>query len=106
MQFPSDTVQSRIRTDLGVVSLAAGTRGLVGLWFDGQRHQPAQLDGPHAWPQDLHHPVLVAAIEQLHQYLRGERTGFELPLDLAGGTPFQQDVWRALLSIGCGHTTS
>ena len=46
MQFPSDTVQSRIRTDLGVVSLAAGTRGLVGLWFDGQRHLPAQLDGP------------------------------------------------------------
>jgi methylated-DNA-[protein]-cysteine S-methyltransferase len=34
--------------------------------------------------------VLVAAIEQLHQYLRGERTGFDLPLDLAGGTPFQQ----------------
>ena len=50
MQFPSDTVQSRIRTDLGVVSLAAGTRGLVGLWFDGQRHLPAQLDGPGAWP--------------------------------------------------------
>ena len=106
MQYHPSTVQTSTSTRLGTVRLAASPQGLVGLWFDGQRHQPAQLDGPHAWPQDLHHPVLVAAIEQLHQYLRGERTGFELPLDLAGGTPFQQDVWRALLSIGCGHTTS
>ena len=106
MQYHPSTVQTSTSTRLGTVRLAASPQGLVGLWFDGQRHQPAQLYGPHAWPQDLHHPVLVAAIEQLHQYLRGERTGFELPLDLAGGTPFQQDVWRALLSIGCGHTTS
>lgn len=106
MQYHPSTVQTSTSTRLGTVRLAASPQGLVGLWFDGQRHQPAQLDGPHAWPQDLHHPVLVAAIEQLHQYLRGERTGFELPLDLAGGTPFQQDVWRALLSIGCGRTTS
>ena len=84
MQYHPSTVQTSTSTRLGTVRLAASPQGLVGLWFDGQRHQPAQLYGPHAWPQDLHHPVLVAAIEQLHQYLRGERTGFELPLDLAG----------------------
>ena len=106
MQFHPSTVQTRTATRLGTVRLAASPQGLVGLWFDGQRHLPPQLDGPHAWPQDPQHPVLVAAIEQLHQYLRGERTQFVLPLDLAGGTPFQQDVWRALLTIGCGHTTS
>ena len=106
MQYHPSTVQTSTSTRLGTVRLAASPLGLVGLWFDGQRHQPDQLDGPQAWPHDPQHPVLVAAIEQLHQYLRGERTGFELPLDLAGGTPFQRDVWRALLSIGCGHTTS
>ena len=106
MQFHPSTVQTRTATRLGTVRLAASPQGLVGLWFDGQRHLPPQLDGPHAWPHDPHHPVLIAAIEQLQQYLRGERTQFALPLDLAGGTPFQQDVWRALLSIGCGRTTS
>lgn len=106
MQFPSDTVQSRIRTDLGVVSLAAGTRGLVGLWFDGQRHLPAQLDGPGAWSGDDTHPVLRAAARQLAQYLAGTRQAFDLPLDLSGGTPFQQAVWRALLAIPSGATTS
>ncbi len=106
MQFHPSTVQTRTATRLGTVRLAASPQGLAGLWFDGQRHLPPQLDGPRAWPQDPQHPVLVAAVEQLQQYLRGERTRFELPLDLAGGTPFQRDVWQALLSIGCGHTTS
>ncbi|EER60377.1 methylated-DNA/protein-cysteine methyltransferase [Acidovorax delafieldii 2AN] len=106
MQFHPSTVQTCTSTRLGTVRLAASAQGLAGLWFDGQRHQPPQLSGPGAWPHDPHHPVLVMAIEQLHQYLRGERTRFSLPLDLTGGTPFQQDVWRALLAIDCGHTTS
>jgi methylated-DNA-[protein]-cysteine S-methyltransferase len=29
---------------------------------------------------------------------------FDLPLDLSGGTPFQQSVWQALLSIAAGQT--
>ena len=34
------------------------------------------------------------------------RQAFDLPLDLSGGTPFQQAVWRALLAIPSGATTS
>jgi len=107
MQYPQDTVQCRTTTALGVVHLAASARGLVGLWFDGQSHLPAQLDGPGAWPtDDDHHPVLRAAALQLQQYLDGRRTQFDLPLDLPSGTPFQQAVWRALLTIPRGATTS
>jgi len=50
--------------------------------------------------------VLVEAIGQLRAYFAGERTSFELPLDLQGGTPFQQSVWSALLGIPRGGTTS
>ena len=32
----------------------------------------------------------------------GERAGFDLPLDLSGGTPFQQAVWSALRRIAAG----
>ena len=43
---------------------------------------------------------------QLAAWFAGERTRFELPLDLQAGTPFQQDVWTALLAIPRGGTTS
>ncbi len=106
MQYPPDTVQARTPTALGDVRLAASARGLVGLWFDGQRHLPAQLDGPGAWPTDDAHPVLRAAAAQVREYLDGTRTRFDLPLDLSGGTPFQQAVWQALLAIPRGGTTT
>ena len=106
MQFHPLTVQTHTSTPLGTVRLAASPAGLCGLWFDGQRHLPAQLDGPLAWPEAPEHPLLRKAAEQLRQYLRGERQHFALPLDLAGGTAFQQAVWQALLRIPAGRTTS
>jgi methylated-DNA-[protein]-cysteine S-methyltransferase len=106
MHYPPDTVQSRTPTALGDVRLAACARGLVGLWFDGQRHFPEQLDGPHAWPEDASHPVLRAAAAQIRDYLSGARAQFDLPLYLETGTPFQQAVWHALLAIPRGATTT
>jgi len=107
MQFHPHTVQARTDTPLGPVRLAASPAGLAGLWFEGQRHEPTlQLHGTAAWADAPGHPVLREAARQLQQYLRGERAGFDLPLDLSGGTPFQQAVWRALLAIARGTTTS
>jgi methylated-DNA-[protein]-cysteine S-methyltransferase len=34
------------------------------------------------------------AMRQLHDYFAGTRTSFDLPLDLQGGTAFQQSVWQ------------
>jgi len=106
MHYSPDTVQGRCPSPLGEVRLAASSQGLVGLWFDGQRHLPAQLDGPGAWPAADAHPVLREATRQLQEYLGGTRTRFDLPLDLRGGTPFQQAVWQALCAIPRGRTTS
>jgi len=44
-------------------------------------------------------------LEQLHDYLRGERRGFDLPLDLRG-TPFQLAVWEATRTVPYGETLS
>jgi methylated-DNA-[protein]-cysteine S-methyltransferase len=87
---------------LGTMLLAASDRGLAGVWFLGQRHGPATAPGPEA-PD---HPLLAEAARQLRQYFDGRRSHFELPLDLADGTPFQQSVWQALLAIPPGQTTS
>ena len=107
MDFHPHTVQTRISTSLGPVRLAASPTGLSGLWFEGQRHEPGPLlYGTTAWPEAVDHPVLHNAANQVSQYLAGDRADFDLPLDLSGGTPFQQSVWQALLGIGCGTTTS
>lgn len=90
----------------GPVWLAATPQGLSGLWFDGQKHFPPALAGTPIWRHTPNHPVLQQAAQQLQQYLQGQRTVFELPLDLSAGTAFQQAVWRALLGLRWGHTTS
>ena len=104
MPLHPDTVQTRIASPLGDIRLAASPQGLVGLWFHDQRHLPAPLDGPQAWPKDEGNAVLREAATQVLQYLNGTRTQFALPLDLSRGTAFQQDVWRALLGIARGQT--
>jgi methylated-DNA-[protein]-cysteine S-methyltransferase len=102
MKFHASTVQARYDSPLGPMIVAATDSGLAGLWFEGQRHLPDHSGWPHA-PR---HPVLVEAVAQLADYFAGRRTQFDLPLDLQGGTPFQQSVWQALLAIPPGGTTS
>ena len=84
------------------MTLAAHDRALVWLGFDGQKHAP----DTDAWPLATGHPVLNLACEQLQQYFAAERSVFDVPVDLSGGTAFQQSVWHALLDIPFGATTS
>jgi methylated-DNA-[protein]-cysteine S-methyltransferase len=58
------------------------------------------------WPHDPEHPVLKEVIRQLGEYFAGQRAAFDVPLDLAHGTAFQQAVWQALLNIPQGGTAS
>jgi len=104
MRFKNNTRIHRTYFDspLGGVLLAATADGLAGTWFDGQRHAP----DTRGWQDDDDHPVLREATTQLQDYFAGQRSRFELPLDLSHGTPFQQAVWQALLAIPPGRTTS
>ncbi|MDR7307970.1 methylated-DNA--[protein]-cysteine S-methyltransferase [Rhodoferax saidenbachensis] len=102
MKYPSTTTRSTLRSPLGTIILAATDTALVGLWFDGQSHQP----DTSIWPQTTKHPVMQTAGDQLQQYFAKERTVFDLPLDLSGGTAFQQQVWAQLRAIASGATVS
>lgn len=99
MKFHPSLVAARHPSPLGGMLLAATDRGLAGVWFDGQRHHPDSS----GWRMDPAHPVLVQAKQQLDEYFAGRRANFDLPLDLQGGTPFQQSVWQALLAIPRGE---
>jgi methylated-DNA-[protein]-cysteine S-methyltransferase len=85
----------------GDLLIAATDQGLCGVWFDGQKHLP----DISAWPAGRN-GFTDLAVQQLGEYFAGQRTQFDIALDLRAGTAFQQSVWRALLTIDCGQHTS
>ena len=95
------TAQTTLNTPLGAMLLVRTDQGLAGAWFEGQKDHPATLTAP----QHATDALLMKAAAQLSEYFDGERTEFELPLDLHG-TAFQCGVWRALLKISSGKTQS
>ncbi len=95
------TAQLEIETPLGKMLLARTAKGLAGAWFAGQKDYPVEIPAPVA-PND---PLLRKTAHELAEYFAGRRKTFDMPLDLYG-TPFQCSVWRELLAIGCGQTSS
>jgi methylated-DNA-[protein]-cysteine S-methyltransferase len=102
MKLPAHTQISTTSSPLGLLTLAAAGSNLVGVWFEDQAHFPDMSSFTHT----PHHPVMQLAAEQLAAYFAGQRTVFELPLDLSTGTAFQQAVWQALQEIASGRTCS
>jgi len=49
--------------------------------------------------------IIDKAIEQLDEYLRGDRNRFDIPL-LMVGTAFQKSVWNALMEVPYGLTST
>jgi methylated-DNA-[protein]-cysteine S-methyltransferase len=87
-------------TPLGRVVLVAAEGRLVGLTFDGHSRSPGTRGGGSGSDE-----ILSAAGLQLDEYFRGVRTRFELPIRLLG-SPFQVEVWSALLDIPYGSTST
>ena len=87
---------------LGSITLASDGEALVGLWFAGQKHFGAGLDGEKA---EKPLPVFDQADRWLDVYFSGREPDFKPPLHLRG-TAFQQSVWLRLLEIPYGHTVS
>jgi methylated-DNA-[protein]-cysteine S-methyltransferase len=90
---------------LGPMILAASTQGVCGVWFEGQRHGPSE-ERMQSWTPRTSNDLLQEASRQLQAYFAGEIQRFDLPLDLSAGTPFQQAVWQALLTIPLGNSQS
>src|ERR1700759_5362856 len=84
---------------VGALTLRWSADALTGLSFDSSASRTRR----RAWTQD--DAALAPVRSQLEAYFSGERTAFDLPLAFAG-TPFQQRVWKALLEIPYGTTTS
>jgi methylated-DNA-[protein]-cysteine S-methyltransferase len=101
MRIDALVAQARFASPLGPLTAATTDKGLAGLWFDGQAHHP----GPLAAPENPRHPILRQARRELEAYWKQTDAGFSVPLDLQG-TDFQRAVWRALLKIRRGSTST
>jgi methylated-DNA-[protein]-cysteine S-methyltransferase len=93
-----------LNSPVGPLTLVAAGGALAGLYMDEQRHRPApETFGAPDAGQDRE--LFAEADRQLEQYFDGERTEFDLRLNLAG-TAFQRRVWSALRGIPYGQTIS
>jgi len=79
---------------IGLVEIGGDDRSITSIYFVEERR-----DGV------ISAPVIERTIAQIDEYFTGQRRTFDLPLDLTG-TEFQQQVWRQLLTIPYGETTS
>jgi methylated-DNA-[protein]-cysteine S-methyltransferase len=89
-----------VESPVGPLLLAGDRQVLRVLWFGrGRRSQ-----GPDpAWVESSDELRGIAA--QLREYFAGGRRRFEIQVE-PRGTEFQRRVWRALLDIPYGETTS
>jgi methylated-DNA-[protein]-cysteine S-methyltransferase len=90
----------RIETPFGVFAAWVDEAGRL-LRFNLRATGAAKLD-PQA---EQSAKALTPVRRQVADYAGGKRQDFELALDIQG-PPFNQLVWKALLDIPFGHTTS
>lgn len=79
--------QETFETPFGALTVLASETGVTGLCRGGGG------DRPNEWT--------ALAAQQLRDYLAGNRTAFDLPLEPAG-TPFQRRVWDELVRVPFG----
>ena len=84
---------------VGQLTLAGPDGRLMHLRMVDQTYEPRHDD----WEPD--DDAFPEAVEQLEAYFAGDRTEFDLELDLVG-TQFQRRVWAALQAIPYGETRS
>lgn len=100
-----------VDTPLGTMIAIASEQGIVLFEFaEGAHLERGVNDLFKHLPQggeirDEPHPHLDRLRQEISEYFAGRRTRFDVPLHLLG-TPFQLQVWSALLRIPYGCTCS
>lgn len=86
-------------TDEGICLLEFTDRRMLETQLETVRRRvgPVAVPGRNRWLEQLQ--------QQVGEYFAGKRRQFDLPLVIRG-TPFQERVWRALLTIPYGETWS
>jgi methylated-DNA-[protein]-cysteine S-methyltransferase len=92
------TTHALLDSPLGELTLVASDGAISGVYFAGQRNRPRPGRLGRLAPADF-----TETARQLGEYFAGERTRFELDLDLHGD-PFDLRVWALVSAIPYGQT--
>ena len=92
------TSQREVKSPLGKIFIVASKGFIAGLYWENPQEKTDT-------PGSENSPVLEEAVKQIHEYFKGKRQIFNLPLNLQG-TSFQKKVWAALQTIPFGETIS
>lgn len=95
--------RARITTPFGELTVVASDVGVRYVMFENDAHPKSFVN--MSIVDDASHHVVALAVQQLNEYLAGDRTSFAVPLDLVG-TEFQVQAWRALAAIPFGSTAT
>lgn len=105
-EYESPIGQIRLAADDGVIiSLElAGTPGTNHFLRKGElTYEESGKKWIADGAEDRETPVICQAHQELEEYFAGKRQRFSVPFS-AKGTPFQEKVWKALLTIPYGET--
>lgn len=109
MPTPSLIVTHTFASPVGPMAVCATARGVCLLEFVDGRRVDAELDdlqrllGAQIVPGENNHTR--QAMQEMAEYFAGERTQFDVALELPG-SDFQRSVWEVLLGIPFGETIS
>jgi O-6-methylguanine DNA methyltransferase len=84
-----------LASPMGLIEILANNEGLLAINSLEEKTQRVESNSH-----------IELAIQQLEEYFNRQRTVFNLPLILDGGTPFQQQVWKYISDIPFGKTVS
>jgi methylated-DNA-[protein]-cysteine S-methyltransferase len=93
---------STLKTPLGPITAAAENESLTGLWFLKQKYYPCQTP---EWIEQPDYPLFKSLDALLGVYFSGKNHKGDFKLD-PRGTDFQKQVWKQLLKIPYGKTSS
>ncbi len=78
----------------GILEITASDTGLRSVCYVTEKETPEPNE------------YTIACMEQLSRYFKGEQITFDIPFDWSGTSEFYQSVWKVLLQIPYGKTTT
>ena len=91
-----------VDTPLGLMQAAAEAGALSGLWFRKQKYFPAETE---KWTEAPDYPVFESLRSWLQEYFTRRKPDIKIPLT-PKGSDFRQVVWKLLLEIPYGQTST